>query len=160
MFLPISSSHPAFFSPQEKPSSSPSSQFELQHPILRHPHDSIGQPGSFGQNLDGMEARGSVRALALWVGVRTHVKWVWLVSECPHDRAGTYPAVRHTPCKSHYGSTHAHTQSSRNVKYAGDSWLYPNQVQLKLKNSLNKPKLILSFTKHNEDIFSIWSVLI
>lgn len=118
MFLPISSSGPlgVFFpllSPQEQASSSPSFQhFELQHPILKQPHGSIGQPGSPGQNLDGMEARGNVRVLALRAGVRTRVKWVWLVSECPDDTAGTYPAVRHTPCKSHYGDT----QSSRSFK--------------------------------------------
>lgn len=102
-----------------KPQALPSSQpFVLQHPILKHPQYSTGQPGFLEQNLDGMEARGSVRVLAFWVDVRTHVKWVWLVSECPDDTTGTYPAVRHTPCKSHYGHT-----VIQNFKYASNSLL-------------------------------------
>lgn len=126
-FLFSSSISPLFLSPGEHPALLPR-HFELQHPILKQPHDSISQPGSLGQDLDGMEARGSVRVLALWVGVRTRAKWVWLASECPDDTAGTYPAVRHTPCKYHYRDT----QPSRNFKYASYSCPHLKQVQLSI----------------------------
>lgn len=59
--------------------------------------------GSLRQNgLDRMEAWGPKSVCRVVVAnVRTRGKLVWLVSGCPDDKVGMFPAVRHTPYKFH-----------------------------------------------------------